>query len=401
MALGLAAIGVLLAPTQRVLVVAMTSLVVVTAWLEAPFLPNHWQLAALVSGLLLVAHTRSEPWRYFSTNARWLFLAFYGFAAFSKLNGDFFEPAVSCARHYTSQALSAVGLPGMDRDAFLAPVPGWVSAAVELSVVPLLLGRRTRRLGVALGLGFHLLISFDLDQHFYDFTAVLMALFALFAGDRTLTLLGDWRPSERWRAAVPGLLLCLLYLSVFASHSAGGRGLAFLLWVPVGCGLVFRLIRTARPIPNLPLPGGLGLVLVAVVVFIGAMPYLGLRTATAWNMYSNLRVHDGETTHFVIPQAASIALSGADFVEILDTDDPALQPYVDDGWLVPRANLRDYLDRNPDTAVTVLDGGTEMARPAGTWGDRQSLLQRKLLFARSVQPAGEPHVCQTSFLPAG
>ncbi len=403
--LGLAAVGTLLVPEDPRMVTALAALVVLTAWLEAPFLPNHWLLAALVSVALLVSAWRPRPWFSFRRSAGWILLAFYAFASFAKLNEDFFDPAVSCARFYADQGLEAVGLPGIGPDAPGVEALSVLAAAIELAVVPLLLFRRTRGLGVAVAMVFHLFISFDLDQHFYDFTAVLLALFTLFLSDETLDRLAGWRPGERLKGLLPGVLVAFVYLSV-SSPSSGTAGLvrngAFILWIPAGVAIVWSSLRPrAQGADRLGRPAVGGLALTLLVVAIGILPYLGIRTATAWNMYANLITFDGETNHLVVPSAGTARLDRDDYVSVVATDDPDLEAYVGTELLVPIDNLRHHLADVPRTMLTYRTaGGDEMTVTGAEWGQRQPILERKLLFSRSVDPTG-PAACQPIFLPAG
>lgn len=401
--LGVAGIAVLVVPRSRTAVTTLAFLVLLTAWLEAPFLANHWQLAALVSLLLLVAQLRKDSWEFFSRNARYVLLAFYAFAAFAKLNSDFFDPVVSCARVYANEALGAVGLPKFGSGGALAGAPGWGSALIEISVVPLLSFARTRFVGITVAMVFHFAISLDFDQHFFDFTAVLLALFTLFLSDGTLDRLSAWQPSERLRGLFPGLLLALVYMSV-SSPSTGAAGLtrltAFVLWVPAGGLIVWRSLRGGRARRDIGRPGIAGGAVALTVIMIGTLPYIGVRTATAWNMYSNLRTHDGASNHYVVPSVGTLRLDADDFVEVLGTNDAALEPYVGTGLLVPAMNLRHYLALHPDATAEVRLGGAPFSASAETWGDRQPVFARKFLFARSTVASGASE-CQTTFLPAG
>ena len=54
------------------------------------------------------------------------------------------------------------------------------TAAVELSIPVLLVVRRTRHVGVVVGLLFHGVLAIDRTHQFFDFSSVLAALFILF-----------------------------------------------------------------------------------------------------------------------------------------------------------------------------------------------------------------------------
>jgi hypothetical protein len=84
-------------PASRAAWASVAALVLVTAWFEAPTLGNHWLLAAAFAVAVLVAVVRDKPWSWLATTVRLVFVTFYAFAAFAKLNTAFLDPAVSCA----------------------------------------------------------------------------------------------------------------------------------------------------------------------------------------------------------------------------------------------------------------------------------------------------------------
>jgi hypothetical protein len=182
LAVGIVGLVLLMKPTRSLLLVA-SALVVASVLLEMPITGNHWVVAGLVGAAILVTGGNEE--RFFPA-ARLILLVFYSFAAFAKLNSGFFDPTVSCAVFYANQSLGSFGLPLLDVDGLVSRVLIWATVVIEASVPITLVWRRTRYFGVFLGTVFHTLISFDLDQHFYDFTTVLIALFFLFLPDRSI-----------------------------------------------------------------------------------------------------------------------------------------------------------------------------------------------------------------------
>ena len=167
----------------------------------------------------------------------------------------------------------------------------------ELSVPLLLAFGRTRRIGVLVALAFHTVISVDLDQHFYDFTAALVVLLCLFLPESTLGRPRGQRSPEdqglrgrrgdlpRARAGPRSLPQVVLTTSDPGVGCRSWRWFAFAGW----------LIVSVRPRRPRPLPRSrcgrrapAAWVLVAVVVANGLTPYLELKTAYGWNMYANL-----------------------------------------------------------------------------------------------------------------
>lgn len=113
-----AAAGAVLIPRLRALgLVFLSAAIVVSAWCEAPVLGNHWLLAAFVSSAYIAAYLARRRdgaggiFATFAPVARLCFVVAYAFAAFAKLNSDFFDPAVSCAVYYQDQLVTSWGLP--------------------------------------------------------------------------------------------------------------------------------------------------------------------------------------------------------------------------------------------------------------------------------------------------
>lgn len=402
-ALALAAAGLVLWPRARVAWMAAAGTVLLTAWLEAPLIGNHWLLMAVFAAATLVASLRDDPWPWLATTVRITFVSFYAFAAFAKLNTAFLDPTVSCAVFYADQGLSAWGLGSLDGASLLAPVPIVTALLVELSVPVLLLVRRTRGIGVALAATFHYAITLDIAQHFYDFTTVIFVGIFAFAADDVTAGVAGWLRRRRRVAAVTGVWLGLA-LAVAAIPSvevaAMARLVVLLLWLPIGAALVWAAVRGVRRPASVALrPVGFAAVaLVVVVVANGVAPYLGVKTATSWNMYANLVTVDARSNHLLVPAGAQIVDGG--YVRVVATDDEDVAAYVGSGWHVPERNLRHLLAARPDAEVTfVRADGVRISGSGAELGRPMSPVVRRLLPLRSVD-VREPARCQASWLPA-
>ncbi|MEZ5343256.1 MAG: hypothetical protein R2706_17995 [Acidimicrobiales bacterium] len=98
-----------------------------------------------------------------------------------------------------------------------------------------------------------------------------------------------------------------------------------------------------------------GLVVLLTLVN-GLSPYLGLKTSTSFNMYSNLVVRDGASNHFVISSTGSIRAEVSDLITITASNDPGLAGYIDSGLLVPMVNVADYLAKHPERVADLRTG---------------------------------------------
>jgi hypothetical protein len=255
---------------------------------------------------------------------------------------------------------------------------------------------------------FHLFISFDLDQHFYDFSALLVALFSLFLADEVLERFADPLTMRRpTRVAVGGLLTLFALASVVPPSPSTVRLLqtgVFFLWVPWGLFLIGRLgwlVRTqgaGRPAwGRLGWAGGL---LVAVTVFNGLTPYLELKTGFGFNMYANLVTADGRSNHFLIPRTVPLTDFQRDPYLVLASDDPGLHQYVDSGWAIPEPQLFDYLAEHPTASASVVQvvGGEERV-VTGADGVALPWWRDKFQLFRAID-LNDPPRCQLVWLAA-
>lgn len=409
---GAAAIGLVLRPSDRRLLGLVSGLTLVHAFLEAPFIGNHWVLAAAISVAILVSLAQPDPWAWFAPTARWMLLGFYAWAAFNKLNAGFFDPTTSCGLAYTNQLLGSWGLPLVPAGGGAAVASAAGTALVELSVPVLLMIPRTRRWGVMLGMAFHGLISFDLDQHFFDFTSLLLALFGLFLADETAERLdGRVRLSGWVKGLVAGTLGVLVVVASVAPVTLVTIRLLetgmFVTWIPfltwvlaaVFIEVVIRGGEASREL-RLPSPGRVpAAVLVGLVVLNGLTPYLELKTGYGWNMYANLVTAGGESNHFVIRRTFPLTDGNADPVMILATDDLGLAAYIDSGWALPERNLRHYLADRPEATVTYEQAGVVRTGTGAELGERLPLWSEKLQLFRSIETRRPPR-CQLVWLPA-
>ena len=301
-------------------------------------------------------------------------VAFYFFTFFHKLNTDFLNPDVSCAVRFLEQTLAPFAPLG------LAALPGVGAAvigatlAVELFVAVGLAVPRWRSGACLLGAGFHLLLALDAPHIFYNFSAVMfvflwvclpasraagiarqpggrVGLSHFLGGYALLVGLVWWFPTEAWWVAAFGF---------------SGLWIAFALTLLRRAGLlgrcnVLRLARTSsgsspRPTPRAPLaarPGrryaGVLLLLPALVVLNGLSPYLGLKTRTAWQMYSNLNLAAHYSNHVLVPYSLDVGGFLADSVQIVVTSDPALRAQQGrPGGRLSWFELRRYVAQHPD-----------------------------------------------------
>lgn len=403
LALAVVAAWLVWRPASRGWWATAAALQLCTVWLEAPVLGNHWLLMGCFSIAVLVALTRDQPWPWLATAVGASFVTFYAFAAFAKLNTAFLEPSVSCAVFYADQGLRSWGLPGLSADAPVAALPIVLALLVELSVPVLLVVRRTRSIGVALAAVFHLAISLDLVQHFFDFTAVIFVGIAVFATDQFTHAIDGWLDRRHRTLAVITAVWAMMAIAAVLPTSIPTlvltRVLVFVAWVPLAGGVVWLAVRSARsPAAALPKPDVATIWLVALVALNGVLPYAGIKTAFGWNMYANLATEDGRANHLVVPDVP--AAVDTEYVRVTAASDDSLRGYLGGRWAVPERNLRDHLARHPGSTVTFERAdGTVVSGSGRTVGRALPEIVRRLLPLRSVD-LSDPVRCQALWLPA-
>jgi hypothetical protein len=415
----------LLRPSRPWAIVPLAVAQLASAWMEAPVLGNHWLVAALVALAALLVIARRVVTRVpldggstmgdLAPVARWTLLGFYAFAAFAKLNSDFFDPAVSCATFYFNESTRSIGLESLQLGG-----AGWLqwvvvisTAAIELSIPLLLLWRRTRRWWVLVALIFHVVLALDLAHQFYDFSSMLAALFVLFlpAG------FAGWVAERARRVRLPRLAQALpaLAAALVALRVADVRpngidhrlvDLGHVLWLPYALALLVAVgayLRAASSAPDEPsvlrLASPVLLLVPALVLVNGLTPYLEIKTGYGFNMYANLRTVDGETNHLLVPRTIPLTDQQDEIVTIVYTSDPALETYAVRDFGLTSRQLRIYLSHHPGTEVVYERGGRRLVVQATDEVEPVPIWVEKLLLFRPIDLQARER-CVPAFGPA-
>jgi hypothetical protein len=237
---------------------------------------------------------------------------------------------------------------------------------MEFALPTLLITRRLRRLGVVLGLLFHLclgimgyarfsMISFALLVLFLpESSASIKKLAVLFERNAPAQAMLSWSRKYKW--LIVGLIVSAGI--VLANTAGDARSLAGRLGdVFVQGSLFFFLAQSAVLIAatvsvfiryrfaKAPALGFVpaarpGLLVAALMVFSGIAPYLGLHTLNTFAMYSNVRTEGGSSNHFVVPAGLQIFSYQRDLVDIVETNIASLRGVVRRDMLLPYQQLR-------------------------------------------------------------
>jgi hypothetical protein len=416
-----------------------------------PLRPNHGYLTIAIEltflGCLLwkklrSGTTASEHYRTFAAAARLQYIFLYVFAVFHKLNADYLDPSVSCgAVLYADFIAKHSFIPDFEWGRVAAI---YVSLAVEAGIPLLLWFRKTRRYGLALAVTFHLLLAEGSNIGITSFSCASFALLSLFlprAAWETDVLAGLKR---RWPlftvgrafvlvngfALVTGVSVELLLgfeassWRTFATDLLRESQLWRPIYAAVAVSMIAGLIHVARATRNRlalespregfsPALAPPGLLVLALVLLNGLTPYLGIKTAANYSMYSNLRVDELRNNHLLVRAGLPGVGHQDDLVEIIDSSDERIKDRTfllhgggnALGWrhpdlLVPSFELRRYLSEHaePDLWIEYRAKGRTIRVDRRQDPDhilfvKPPWLVDKLLVFRPVTDRGQPQLC--------
>ena len=139
-------------------------------------------------------------------------------------------------------------------------------------------------------------------------------------------------------------------------------------------------------------PAGVLWLIPLLMVFNGFTPYLGLKTRSSFDMYSNLRIRGTESNHFLIPHPLDLLGYSGDLVRVMESDEIALQQdFITPGLYSTYFEFRSYFSSRPNAAVKYEHNGEvfNLARAdeRPELMSRPGMLERKLVWYRPVDPS--------------
>ena len=292
----------------------------------------------------------------------------YAFGVFHKINADFLNPETSCAValwQHMPEPLRWLDGPLVHHAAIYG------TFIVEGAIVLILLTPRRRHYGIVAGILFHVLLALSGYAMYITFTMLSISLHALFlsgegaeriVASRGIRLLRG-RLINPLYAAVGLLLIAGLALAAALEEYSLVTALALPSVLPF-CVLVVRHGRSTQPL----LLRGTGrnraaIVIGAVVTVLFfancAMPYLGLKSAQAVNMFANLRLEGGVSNHLVLQNPPGPFGYLKDIAVIEDAGgDAGLEGFRRGGYAIVYYDLLVRLQHAaPDLVVSFTRGG--------------------------------------------
>lgn len=340
---------------------------------------------------------------------RWILAAMYFYGIYHKINADFLTPQVSCAAVLYDALATPFGLNGWSVGQYGAIYATFIIEGVAMIA---LFTPRWKRLGMLIGIPFHIIIGWTGYAYYKDFSTIVLFLYALFLPRVALVAAMDAaaeRLGGKARAARIGLtVLAGGLLAYFAATGAifdlsrlqpshEGFFIAFTLYAIAFYAFVVLFVPPQPDQQELGLisrPAWL-MVIPALYFLNGLSPYLGLKTESSIAMYSNLHTEAGQTNHLLHGQLPFAFNYQNDIVTPLSSNSPEFNAqYVGEGRALVRFEFDRLLAESPGLLVRFRHDGIVHTNDI-LWTNSYlaaSPLERKFLRFKPID-SNRPKVC--------
>eukprot|EP00747_Dinoflagellata_sp_TGD_P209840 gnl/TRDRNA2_/TRDRNA2_83212_c0_seq2.p1 gnl/TRDRNA2_/TRDRNA2_83212_c0~~gnl/TRDRNA2_/TRDRNA2_83212_c0_seq2.p1 ORF type:complete len:405 (+),score=31.57 gnl/TRDRNA2_/TRDRNA2_83212_c0_seq2:120-1334(+) len=347
-----------------------------------------------------------------------IFVLHYAFAAFAKLNSDWFDKRSSCTTTFAVATLDRFAL----HSAFMPPWEEWtllalcmapfVMAVWEGIIAPLLIIPRFRLIGIAVVGSLHIVLW----PIAWDYAPPIVWMLSLWAPRACGSALAFMTTSNT-ACAVTTLAIAMLAAANFMQKDAVLHlsEVIFLFWYGnfllglLNCWASKPLNRIELTEVSLQLPASVRFwrrlpahAVIVVTVLNGASPYLGVRSQSTWSMFSNLRVEGGATNHFLFPVATQPFGLLRDIVHVNATDYVLLQSFHqvvfgDSGLSSPAGEFahRHGLDAHLVVNSPMLSGLSELTNSSAALDASSFTMTRSTL--RRLVTVDCPDKCRRDF----
>lgn len=345
----------------------------ISAIIQAPISSNH----TIVRNFVVLGYWisffyamfKSLKWSDIFTNftvaGQASLLVMYFFGVFHKINSDFLNPETSCAVTLWREMpwpLHTIDTPIMHYLAIYG------TFAVEGILVLMLFNRRLRHIAVVFGILFHILLALSNYAMYISFTTLAISLHCLFLNEESAKNIIDSRFMQAVKVRVTNPAYFALAIILMGLVMLAGLyrqyTLVTMLMLPLLLPFCYAIIRYgASQKPLLKASNRLSASVIGV--FLGAvfflncwMPYLGLKSSQAVNMFANLRLEGGVSNHLVMKNKPRPFFYLEDIVTIEDANDAAKLKYFqqDDVGMI-YYDLLTHLDEKPAAVVSYSRGG--------------------------------------------
>lgn len=417
-------LALLLAPMSRVLLVSAALAQLVEIFVRMPYVNTNRTLTCLVMATLCLSlpygwlggrHRRGRDltaaWRAACEPLlRVLVLVVYFFAFWHKLNVDFLDVDVSCGTELYGSLVANLPWIPLPRSAVVHGFVIWATLVIEIGLPLLLAFCRTRTLGFLFAVLFHWVLGLAL---YFGFSMTMTALLYLFAPPSWTQCIVQ-RPAvrhlverlSRRRAMVPRIVVLVALLTAWALPTWTLRHVFWLGFTTLPAFLLAfwwlgrsdrreRTFTARERVPAFlwPIP--------LFAIFTGLNPYLGLKTESAFAMYSNLRTEGGTNNHVLMPQF-DFAGYQTRLVRVLDSNHGEVSRLAEGGLEVPLLVLQREVREAHERGFTGIRvryrdaAGEHDVAPAERdpiLGYQESYWERKWLWFRQIQPRDANTCC--------
>ncbi|WP_080578872.1 thiol-disulfide oxidoreductase [Sinorhizobium fredii] len=417
----------LLYPRRTGILLALVAVSLLLYGLRLPVASNNKTITAVMNGAILLsaallylktggraAIDRTAVYSQIRVVARALLAIMYFYGIFHKINTDFLDPSVSCAVGLYVPLARPFGL---EDNLFGRNLAIYATFIIEAIAIVALYWKRYFAIGFILALVFHYVIPISAYSWYMDFSSLVFALYVLSipvpASKQLYGISLEAANTLREQFGRVGTLVPGAVLTVFAVAVVMLLTLAYpeptfdmvvhsvwiLVWSVVGG--VAMIVLTYVALQNLPCdnvsaprPPAWVYVLPGLFFLSCLSPYLGLKTESSINMFSNLHTEGGATNHLLFSSPPYLFKYQNEVVKIVDSSEPYLVQQSRDGKYHILHEIKKQLRWKPEAWVTyVKDGETVTRATAATLADEMpSLLERKLLIFKLVD-FSRPKVC--------
>ena len=324
-----------------------------------PNTPNH-RWVFLFGALIILSQ---KQYNKVATSFRYLLALAYFFAGFAKLNADFLFTSHSCSSAFLNHVTSII--PSFRYLESSIPI---TVTLLELSLSALLLIPRTRLLATAAALALHLGLALDLLKHFLDFSSVMSCLLITQLASDSNAI----PTKESLKKHGKFLALVLLLLTIIRSRQITNLSDTNFSLILETCWLFYyfylisifiKIWRTKSYQLSSFKTNALTCFILILVILNGCCPYLGIKTRSAFSMYSNLWIDDSGSNHFLVNRSLDIFGFLKDDIEIVNTSDPFLAIIKQNKLSIPYYSLYSSLKLDPYIEVDFQKNGKVVSYP--------------------------------------
>ena len=384
------ALAVIFAASRTAAFFTLVAAHLLYVYFRLPRVPNHSVLTAAIDITILAAAAwlavrertlridLTSLYRSFAPVVRIELLILYFYVVFHKLNSGFFNAEHSCGSFMYLR---------LAREYPFLPTANWVrwsaiflTIVIEAAIPLMLVVGRVRLAGLLLAFLFHFALAMDPGDVVFNFSSILIALFFLFLPESSAPVILDVVTSLRDRL-----------LSMLRAPRRAAKAAAFAVVAPLAAVLIFRegiptgltfetsravwvvyaaailalfvaALRKARPdfqpTHELIAVGTPGLLVIpALLVLNGLLPYVGLKTETSFAMYSNLHTEGGRTNHWFMSPRLQVWNYQRDLVRVRRTSVSQIQRLANRGYVWTYYEFKWMIQEHPDASVTYEHNG--------------------------------------------